>query len=60
LISNSLTKDKNSNKEIANYLASIKDYNGALGTFSSNGKHEYTIPVALKTVRNNAFVPYAS
>jgi branched-chain amino acid transport system substrate-binding protein len=58
LISNSIESGKTSNIEIAQYLSSIRNYSGALGTFSSTGSHEFTIPVELKTIRNNEFVRY--
>jgi len=58
LISNSIESGKTSNIEIVPYLSSIRNYSGALGTFSSTGSHEFTIPVELKTIRNNEFVRY--
>lgn len=60
LISNSIESGKTSNIEIAQYLSSIRNYSGALGTFSSTESHEFTIPVELKTIRNNEFVNYES
>ncbi len=38
------------------YLKSIKDFSGALGIYSSLPGGEFSIPVILKTVKNNSFV----
>jgi len=58
LINQALEQNKSSNEELAKYLNSIKDYNGALGTFSSTLTHEFTLPVMLKTIKNNQFTTY--
>ena len=47
-----------SNLDWANYLSSIKDFNGALGIYSSTDTHEFTVPVMLKTIKDNKFIPY--
>lgn len=49
---------KTTNVTLADYLGSIKSYDGALGIFDSTGGHEFTIPVGLKTIRGNSFVAY--
>ncbi|MBI4160105.1 hypothetical protein HY504_02980 [Candidatus Wolfebacteria bacterium] len=45
-------------EQIVKCLNTVKDYNGALGPFSSAGTHEFTLPVSLKAIRNNQFVRF--
>lgn len=42
--------------DVPHYLRTVKSYSGALGTFSSVGDGEYSIPVALKEVKGGEFV----
>lgn len=58
LINLALEQNKNSREEMAKYLNSINNYDGALGTFSSTNAHEFTLPVMLKTIKNNQFTTY--
>lgn len=37
----------------------LVDYPGALGVFSSTGNHEFTIPLILKTIKQNQFVNFS-
>lgn len=56
LIAKAISENKKTSKEIVEYLSSIKDYNGALGLFSATNTHEFSLPVTLKTIKNNEFV----
>jgi ABC-type branched-subunit amino acid transport system substrate-binding protein len=37
------------------YLQNVKDFRGALGTFSSSGDQRFTLPAAIKVVRQSGF-----
>jgi branched-chain amino acid transport system substrate-binding protein len=43
-------------KDLPIFFNNIVGYHGALGTFSSTGTHEFTLPVMLKTVKGSKFV----
>ena len=43
------------NEKIANYLRTLKDYNGAAGTYSATGDNRFDLPVALKIVTAEGF-----
>ena len=58
LINIGLTNKQFTREQMANYLNTINNYSGALGTFSSTQTHEYTLPVALKKIINNQFTTY--
>ncbi len=55
LIGKQVESGKTSNLDIINYLTTLKNYNGALGVFSSTDDHQFTIPVMLKTIKNGRF-----
>ena len=55
LMAGQIDKGKTSPENLIDYLGALKDYHGALGTFSSTGEHEFTIPIMLKTIRNGQF-----
>ena len=38
------------------FLASLKDFSGALGTYSATGDHRFTLPATVKVVTENGFV----
>jgi len=58
LIAKALETNNVASAKMATYLNSIKNYNGALGLFSSTDTHEFTLPVMLKTIVNNQFTIY--
>jgi ABC-type branched-subunit amino acid transport system substrate-binding protein len=41
--------------EFNKFLYDLKDFKGALGVYSSNGKNWFSLPVILKVVTNNGF-----
>lgn len=47
---------KADSKKLPTFFNNIVDHHGALGTFSSTGSHEFTLPVILKTVKDSKFV----
>ena len=40
---------------LRDYLASVKDYRGALGTFSATGDNRYSLPATVKLVTESGF-----
>src|SRR3989344_1506352 len=58
LIAGAIEKDATSNTELNYYLNHIKDFRGALGQYSSTDLHEFSLPLVLRTIRENKFVPY--
>jgi len=42
--------------EIVSFLANLKDFSGAMGTYSSSGDNRFTLPAAIKEVRGDGFV----
>ena len=41
--------------QIANYLATVKDFNGAMGRYSASGDHRFNLPAAVKVVTATGF-----
>lgn len=56
-ISGLLEVDKKipSKEDIAQHLNTLKDFNGALGNYSSTGTHEFSLQIILKTIKDNKF-----
>ena len=48
-------KTNPSSDGIAETLRSLKNYSGALGTYSSDGQNRFTLPTAIKIVRTDGF-----
>lgn len=42
--------------QVRGYLRSVKDYAGAAGTYSASGDNRFTLPAALKQVKQGKFV----
>ena len=42
-------------EEINEYLHTVKNFNGALGTFSATGDNRFTLPAAVKVVTKDGF-----
>jgi branched-chain amino acid transport system substrate-binding protein len=42
-------------EDLHNFFSKIKNFKGALGTFSSTGDQKFTLPAELKIIRNNGF-----
>jgi branched-chain amino acid transport system substrate-binding protein len=42
-------------KEVAKYFHNLKDYKGALGTYSATGDNRFTMPACVKVVKENGF-----
>jgi len=47
-------KDK-SGPAIAKFLSTLSDYSGAAGTYSATGDGRFTLPAAVKVVREDSF-----
>ena len=58
LIAGAIEKDVAGNIGLNYYLNHIKNFHGALGQYSSTDSHEFTLPLVLRTIRENKFVPY--
>jgi len=58
LIAMATTQGRSSSAELNKFLNSIQDFDGALGFYGSTQTHEFTLPVSLKTIRNNKFTKY--
>ena len=58
IIASGVEKDITASTEINQYLNRIKDFRGALGEYSSTKSHEFTLPLVLRTIRDNKFVTY--
>lgn len=56
LFSQAEQESKTSNVLLVRFFENRINYEGALGTFSSTGSHEFSLPVTLKTIKNNEFV----
>jgi branched-chain amino acid transport system substrate-binding protein len=46
-----------SSEEINHFLHRLKDFSGALGVYSADGKNSFTLPAMLKIVGENGFMP---
>lgn len=49
------TVSNSSSEAINKYLHEVKDFTGALGTFSATDDSKFTLPAVLKVVKNNKF-----
>jgi len=58
LIAGAIEKDSTNSTELNYYLNHIEDFRGALGQYNSTDSHEFTLPLVLRTIRENKFVPY--
>ena len=56
LIGAAIDQGKRSSEEIRSFLASLKDFNGALGTFSASGDNRFTLPAVMKRVMKDGYV----
>jgi len=54
----SIIANKSSSDDFVNYLSTVDNFPGALGNFNSNGQHEFTLPMRLKTIKNNEYKNY--
>ena len=57
LITDAVTSVGTDNEKVRDFLASVKDYSGASGRFSSSGDNRFTLPAALKKITINGFEP---
>jgi len=55
LIARAVAQSKYEPDEIISFLTSVKNFSGALGTYSSTDTHEFTLPIILKTIQNGQF-----
>ncbi len=55
LIAESIRLGKDSSEAINDYLHSVKDFSGALGTFSANANGTFSLPTTLKVVTKTGF-----
>ncbi len=42
-------------KKAEEYLSSLKDFSGALGTYSATGDHRFTVPAAIKVITKDGY-----
>lgn len=55
LIKNALMKYGSDNLKISNYLKSVKNYSGAIGTYSATGDNRFELPATVKVVAKDGF-----
>lgn len=58
ILADAIVKDSVSNAELNYYLNHIQNFRGALGEYGSTDSHEFTLPLVLRTIRDNQFAPY--
>ncbi len=55
LVAQAATLHSNDNKKVAEFLMTLKDYDGASGRYSASGDNRFTLPAALKIVTATGF-----
>ncbi len=55
LIAAAFSSEGADNRAIARRLGSLKDYSGASGPYSATGDHRFSLPAAIKVVRESGF-----
>ena len=48
-------KDSPNRPEINSFIHSVKDFTGALGTYSASGQNTFTLPATIKIVTKDGF-----
>jgi branched-chain amino acid transport system substrate-binding protein len=59
MLAEGVAQSKTNATEMIQYLQTIKDFQGACGTYSASGDNRFTLPAALKRVRAGAFPSFA-
>ncbi len=55
LLAQALMKEGHDNEKIARHLRTLENYPGACGTYSATGDNRFTLPVAVKAIRQGRF-----
>ncbi len=55
LINKAISEGKSSSEDLNNFIHSVKDFNGAIGVFSSTNDNRFTLPAAVKVVTKDGF-----